>query len=101
MDWFKILWIKANNPPFHLKQISMNPLIGITMGDPAGVGPEILLKSASNPNFFRKARYLVFGNETYLHELQKYFLKRGKRFNVDWSNLPVANIEETHRPLKF
>ena len=36
-------------------------LIGITMGDPAGIGPEICLKAISSNTFF-KAGYIIFGS---------------------------------------
>lgn len=35
--------------------------IGITMGDPAGIGPEIILKSFANPNI-RKNRIVILGD---------------------------------------
>ena len=40
----------------------MTALIGITMGEPAGVGPEIILKSLSEMTPDRRAGYRIFGN---------------------------------------
>ena len=37
------------------------PLIGMTMGDPCGVGAEIIVKALSDENLRRRARYVVFG----------------------------------------
>ena len=37
------------------------PTIGITMGDPAGVGAEIIVKSLADPALRRRANFLVFG----------------------------------------
>jgi 4-hydroxythreonine-4-phosphate dehydrogenase len=37
------------------------PLIAITLGDPAGVGPEIVLKAAADPETFRLCRPLAVG----------------------------------------
>lgn len=37
-------------------------VIGITMGDPAGVGPEIIVKALSDPRIFQICRPLVLGD---------------------------------------
>jgi len=36
-------------------------VIGITMGDPCGIGPEIVVKALADPTLRRLARYIVFG----------------------------------------
>jgi 4-hydroxythreonine-4-phosphate dehydrogenase len=38
------------------------PIIGITMGDPTGIGPEILVKALSMEEPFRACRPVVFGD---------------------------------------
>jgi len=38
------------------------PIIAITMGDPAGVGPEIIMKSLAHPDLFDRCRPLVIGD---------------------------------------
>ncbi len=38
------------------------PIIGITMGDPTGIGPEILVKALSTEEPFRACRPIVFGD---------------------------------------
>ena len=38
------------------------PLIGITMGDPAGIGPEVILKALRDPGLADRARLLVIGD---------------------------------------
>ncbi len=40
----------------------MKPVIAITMGDPAGVGPEIVLRALSTPSVRRISRPLVIGD---------------------------------------
>ena len=45
---------------------SIPPLIGVTMGDPAGIGPEIVLKSAQSPRL--RPRLVVLGDLTVLAE---------------------------------
>lgn len=38
------------------------PSIAITMGDPCGIGPEVVIKALSNPNVYDMCRPLVIGN---------------------------------------
>ena len=38
------------------------PVIGITMGDPASIGPEITLKALNNPSIYEQAKPLVVGD---------------------------------------
>src|SRR3989339_328834 len=47
--------VKTNN------SIVDQPVIGVTMGDPAGIGPEIVVKALSEPHIRKMARYIVFG----------------------------------------
>ena len=44
------------------------PLIGITMGDPTGIGPEIIVKALSAGEPFQACRPIVFGDEQVLLE---------------------------------
>jgi 4-hydroxythreonine-4-phosphate dehydrogenase len=43
----------------HLKT---RPFIGITMGDPAGIGPEVIIKALSDAKIFDLCRPVVFGD---------------------------------------
>ncbi|HLN14795.1 MAG TPA: 4-hydroxythreonine-4-phosphate dehydrogenase PdxA, partial [bacterium] len=38
------------------------PLIGVTMGDPAGIGPEIIAKALAGPELYETSRPLVVGD---------------------------------------
>ena len=42
------------------------PLVGITMGDPVGVGPEIIPKALADPRVWRCCRPVIYGNATRL-----------------------------------
>ncbi len=44
------------------------PIIGITMGDPAGIGPEIIVKALAQEEVFAHCRPLVFGDANVLKE---------------------------------
>ena len=39
----------------------MKPVLAITMGDPAGVGPEIAVKALADPAIYDDCRPLVVG----------------------------------------
>jgi 4-hydroxythreonine-4-phosphate dehydrogenase len=41
--------------------ISEQPVIGITMGDAAGIGPEVIVKALADPEIRRAAKFIVFG----------------------------------------
>src|SRR5215468_9101217 len=47
---------------------SDRPTIGITMGDPAGIGPEVIAKALADGNLRRRARFIIYG----LNELIAY-----------------------------
>ena len=50
----------------------MKPLIGITMGDPAGVGPELIVKLLKNKSF-DFSKFIIFGSSKVLdYEFRKY-----------------------------
>lgn len=44
------------------------PSLGITTGDPAGVGPEISLRAASDPSVRQSARFYLYGDSALLRE---------------------------------
>ncbi len=41
--------------------ITEQPVIGITMGDPAGIGPEVIVKALAEPQIRKMAKFIVFG----------------------------------------
>lgn len=45
-----------------MNQQDIRPLIGITMGDAAGVGPEVIVKALNLPETYADCRPLVFGD---------------------------------------
>ncbi|MHC5037599.1 MAG: 4-hydroxythreonine-4-phosphate dehydrogenase PdxA [Planctomycetota bacterium] len=53
----------------------MKPRIGITMGDPGGIGPEVILKSLCDAEIVRRADLCVIGHE-------ETFFENSKRFGI-------------------
>ncbi|HEG43521.1 MAG TPA: 4-hydroxythreonine-4-phosphate dehydrogenase PdxA [Phycisphaerales bacterium] len=43
------------------KLIGQEPVIGITMGDPGGIGPEIVVKALADPGVRKLAKFIIFG----------------------------------------
>ncbi len=44
------------------------PIIGITMGDPAGIGPEIVVKSLSKKEIYEICQPVVIGDKNVMHK---------------------------------
>ena len=59
----------------------MKPIIGITMGDPAGIGPEIVVKTLAKRSPGRRYHLLVIGNGAFLREIA-FKLDIPARFNI-------------------
>ncbi len=43
------------------------PTIAVSMGDPMGIGPEIVVKALADPNLRRQARFVVYGMAEPMH----------------------------------
>ena len=55
------------------------PIIAITMGDPAGVGAEVIVKALADPILRHRARYIIYG----LNEMLSYAADLAE-FDVFW-----------------
>lgn len=47
------------------------PIIGITMGDPAGNGSEISVKALSRPEIYKQCRPVIIGDAACMEEAVK------------------------------
>lgn len=45
----------------HNNSIDSQPFIGITMGDPVGIGPEVIVKALADAEVRRAAKFVIFG----------------------------------------
>ncbi|MDQ1280149.1 MAG: 4-phospho-D-threonate 3-dehydrogenase / 4-phospho-D-erythronate 3-dehydrogenase [Thermoproteota archaeon] len=57
------------------------PIIGVTIGDPAGIGPEIVLKALSNLELYKLCKPLIIGDLKLLQQISKQ-LSLNLSFNV-------------------
>ncbi len=60
------------------------PIIGITMGDPTGVGPEVILKALKSPRVMKQVRPVILGDKNIM-------LKQSKLFKI---SLPFVDVTE-------
>jgi 4-hydroxythreonine-4-phosphate dehydrogenase len=42
------------------------PMIGVSMGDPLGIGPEVVVKALADPDLHHRARFVVYGRNEML-----------------------------------
>lgn len=77
-------------------------VIGITMGDPGGIGPEIVVKALSDPLIRREAKFIIFGMNEQLGyaadaaEIDPYWLRhQHEKISRDYPrNVVVADYDE-------
>ena len=61
--------------------LSKRPLVGLTMGDPAGIGPEIILKALQEADVYKISRPLVIADRGVMERAARV-LGAEPRFNV-------------------
>lgn len=75
------------------------PVIGLTLGDPAGVGPEIVLRILKEVSSLPEARFVIFGQRKILEDWRRHL---GLAPDLLPAALATGNIElkETGEPLE-
>lgn len=74
---------------------SSNKTIGITLGDPAGIGAEVTARALANPFFRNAARFIIIGDECLF---RKYFPVRYKNCTFLDADCPGAGEFKAGRP---
>ena len=84
------------------------PTIGITMGDPWGIGPEVAIKALADPDLRREARFVFFGFSeqiTYLADLLEVELPFHREHHEDITrfeqDLVVLDYDEFNQPVSM
>jgi 4-phospho-D-threonate 3-dehydrogenase / 4-phospho-D-erythronate 3-dehydrogenase len=68
-----------------MSTVDTAPLVAITMGDPAGIGPEVVLKALADPAIAALARFVIVGDRDVLHAT-------AASLNIPLDTLPHARI---------
>jgi 4-hydroxythreonine-4-phosphate dehydrogenase len=61
--------------------MALKPVIGITMGDAAGIGPEIIVKSLAHPELYDTCQPLIIGDTKRLQKVDE-IVGTGLKFNT-------------------
>ncbi len=67
------------------------PTIGVTMGDPLGIGPEVLVKALSDPALRKLAKFVIYGRNELLDEAASR-----ARVTLDWFRVDAASERAQH-----
>ena len=78
------------------------PVIGITMGDPGGIGPEVIVKALADPFVRRQAKFIIFGMDEQLEyaadaaEIEPFWIRhQHEKISRDYPrNVVVADYDE-------
>ncbi len=62
-----------------MSNVKSKPILGISMGDPAGIGPEIIIKALAIPDIYEKCKPLVIGDANILQQSMTF---SGKDFHI-------------------
>ncbi len=64
------------------------PIIGITLGDPSGIGPEITLKALQRPDIYKACRPVVIGDSYVLEQAKQWLGETDIRIH------PVSQVKD-------
>lgn len=72
----------------------MKPRIGITLGDPAGIGPEIVLKALRDPRVQQALQPVLFGDRVVIDQAMV-------QTGLPLPEAPLVETGEIHRPVEM
>jgi 4-hydroxythreonine-4-phosphate dehydrogenase len=67
------------------------PIIAITMGDPAGIGPEIIIKALAYDEVRESARFLIFGDANIIH-------REARNLDFRIPLIPISSVTDAEFP---
>lgn len=78
------------------------PIIGISMGDPAGIGPEIAAKALAKPELYKKCRPLVTGDASAMEQAVKIAkvdlkvraIEKPSQANFEFGTIDVVDLKD-------
>ena len=66
--------------------------IALTMGDPAGIGPEIVVKAAADEELCALADMIIYGSEDVINQAAKHFTPHARLNIVDTCDLLFSEV---------
>jgi len=78
--------------------LSSRPVLALTMGDPAGIGPEIILKALANPAIKGLADYIIIGDLEVLNKAKDVLDKRRIPYPKDLSGVNTLDLKNVPMP---
>lgn len=78
------------------------PRIGITLGDPAGIGPEVTLKSLSQIDISSSAKHILFGSRALIQKTLNFLnlsMEIPTVSSLDSTDLPAISLWEIETPM--
>ncbi|MCF4966398.1 4-hydroxythreonine-4-phosphate dehydrogenase PdxA [Nostoc sp. CMAA1605] len=72
--------------------LQQRPRLAITMGDPAGIGPEVILKALANPEIDQNCELTVIGNRNLLVRIYEELMTENLTPLVNPSELNVLDV---------
>ncbi len=75
------------------------PRLAITLGDPAGIGPEVILKALADPSLTHRCDITIVGNRLLLEKTHQTLLAQGVSVLLaDPDRLPVLEVDLPQHP---
>jgi len=71
-----------------------NPIIALTMGDPAGIGPEICLLSVNNESVAKSIRPILIGDLARLRDASTILQRKGRLSEPALRFNPISDVSE-------
>lgn len=80
----------------------MKKIIGITMGDPAGIGPEISIKAFNKPELYERSRPILIGDQSILSyylaqhpelDLQVHVVKKPSEGKYTFGTIDLIDLQ--------
>lgn len=68
------------------------PTLAVTMGDPAGIGPEVILKALADDSITKKCQIVVIGNKDLLKITYEHLLQTSDSTELDLVNPETLSI---------
>ncbi|NJK39041.1 MAG: 4-hydroxythreonine-4-phosphate dehydrogenase PdxA [Oscillatoriales cyanobacterium RM2_1_1] len=76
--------------------MSSTPRLAITLGDPAGIGPEVVLKALANPSLTQTCEITLVGSRAVLHQTHEQLLNHPQSQSLKFANpadFPILESE--------